>query len=184
MKDSVSKFASKVDQYRRSLEDILDDENLIPLMSLSRLKADPELYASPLSDNFLSDCCHEEIEELLAAALLDFSSLESKLDLLSTQMKSAEEMISLRLDTSRNELLIANTAISILSVCIAFSAYITGIFGMNLDNTRYIQPTSGVFSTVFCVTAIFICVGSYSVFFYLRYCGILPKKSKSPAYTC
>ena len=34
--------------------------------------------------------------------------------------------VSLRLDTSRNELLIANTALSILACSIAFSAYITG----------------------------------------------------------
>jgi hypothetical protein len=35
--------------------------------------------------------------------------------------------VSLRLDTSRNELLIANTALSIFACSIAFSAYITGV---------------------------------------------------------
>jgi len=54
-------------------------------------------------------------------------------------MQSAEEFVSLRLDTARNELLVTNTMFGVLSSCIAFAAYFTGIFGMNLDNTNTIQ---------------------------------------------
>ena len=39
----------------------------------------------------------------------------------------------------QNELLIANTCVTVLAAAIAFSGYITGLFGMNLDNTAYIQ---------------------------------------------
>ena len=45
----------------------------------------------------------------------------------------------LRLDTSRNELLVANTAIAVLGCCIGLGAYVSGIFGMNLDNTYTFQ---------------------------------------------
>jgi len=45
----------------------------------------------------------------------------------------------LRLDTSRNELLVANTAIAVLGCCIGVGAYLSGIFGMNLDNTYNFQ---------------------------------------------
>jgi Mg2+ and Co2+ transporter CorA len=80
------------------------------------------------------------------------------------------------LDTSRNELLIANTALAILSCSIAFGAYITGVFGMNLDNTVYLQPVHGGFA--------YITSGSFAIMFvifaliygYLRYAGILPGK--------
>jgi len=54
----------------------------------------------------------------------------------------------LRLDTSRNELLIANTVLAILACCFGLGAYVSGIFGMNLDNTGKLQETKGVFNIV------------------------------------
>jgi hypothetical protein len=67
--------------------------------------------------------------------------------------------VLLRLDTSRNELLVANTVLAILGCSIAFSAYITGIFGMNLNNTKSIQPVENVFQLVFAGTfALIFCI--------------------------
>jgi len=54
----------------------------------------------------------------------------------------------LRLDTSRNELLIANTVLAILGCCFGLGAYVSGIFGMNLDNTGKLQDTPNVFNIV------------------------------------
>ena len=66
-------------------------------------------------------------------------SQQGKITYLGKLMQSAEEFVSLRLDTARNELLVTNTMFGVLSSCIAFAAYFTGIFGMNLDNTITIQ---------------------------------------------
>ncbi|KAJ1442235.1 hypothetical protein B484DRAFT_390245, partial [Ochromonadaceae sp. CCMP2298] len=80
--------------------------------------------------------------------LIDLGSLESKIDFTRSQIQSAEELVSLRLDTSRNELLIANTALAILSCCFGMGAYVTGIFGMNLNNTKGIQRMPYLFEVV------------------------------------
>jgi hypothetical protein len=50
--------------------------------------------------------------------------------------------MSLRLDTSRNELLVANAAFTIILALTAFGSYIGGIFGMNLDNVTHIMVSN------------------------------------------
>jgi Mg2+ and Co2+ transporter CorA len=80
---------------------------------------------------------------------------------------------SLRLDISRNKVLVANIALSICSVNITFGAYITGIFGMNLDNTASIQPVQGVFATVWVGTFVLMIISTVSVYYYLVWTGVI-----------
>lgn len=56
--------------------------------------------------------------------------------------------LSLRLDIARNELLVANTLLALAACCFGLGAYVSGIFGMNLDNTLTIQNTPHLFYTV------------------------------------
>ena len=82
----------------------------------------------------------------------------------------------LRLDTSRNELLVANTAFAILASCVGLGSYIAGLYGMNLDNTVTIQPIYGVFSVVwagatFCMIALFV-----AIYAYLEYTKVIPRR--------
>ncbi len=128
----------------------------------------------PLGTEILSK--HDDIEELIESYLIDFASLESKIDFVKAQILSSEELVSLRLDTSRNELLIANTALSIFGCSIAFGAYITGAFGMNLDNVDSIQPVRYSFTYVCVFSLVGICIVFFSIYGYLRYSGILPGK--------
>eukprot|EP01035_Chromulina_nebulosa_P022382 gene22382-28978_t len=93
----------------------------------------------PLANEFLNS--HEDIEELLESYLMDYNLLESKIESLIVQIQSAEELIMLRLDTSRNELMVVQTSMAILAAAITFSCYMTGVFGMSLDNTITIQST-------------------------------------------
>ncbi len=113
-------------------------------------------------------------QELLESYLLDFNSLSTSVSLCSSQVESAEDLVSLRLDTSRNELLIANTAMTVLACSIAFSAYITGVFGMNLDNTAFLQPVRGLFLGVTGGTLLLIPLLYCSVCRYLRYIRLFP----------
>lgn len=85
---------------------------------------------------------------------MDYNLIQSKLEKLQIEIQSAEELVSLRLDTSRNELLIVNTQMAVLACCIGFAAFITGAFGMNLDNTIYLQYVPNLFYTICAV-----CVG-------------------------
>jgi hypothetical protein len=87
------------------------------------------------------------------------------------------------LDTSRNELLIANTALAILSCAIAFGAYLTGVFGMNLDNVEYIQPVKNGFVIITAGTFVIMIIVFSVIYGYLRTTGILPGKPLQPANT-
>ena len=64
------------------------------------------------------------------------------------------------------------------AVCIGFSAYITGVFGMNLDNTTTIQQQKGLFAAIVGATFFFIVVGIGMVIGYYRSQGVLPTKVK------
>jgi len=84
----------------------------------------------------------------------------------------------LRLDTSRNELLVANTAFALLATCVGVGAFITGVYGVNLDNTVTIQPYYGVFEIVwagstFSMVALFVAVYAWMV-----YAKVLPRRAE------
>jgi hypothetical protein len=85
--------------------------------------------------------------------------------------------VSLRLDISRNDLLLATTAIDILACSVAFGAYITGIFGMNLDNTITIQTRRYGFLVVTVASFVIIVILFMSAFAYLKKAGILPSRN-------
>ena len=117
---------------------------------------------------------HDEMEELLESYLIDCNSLEAKITYLRSQIQSAEELVSLRLDTSRNELLIANTALAVLACSIGFGAFITGVFGMNLDNVEYLQPKQNLFAVVSVTSCALIGFLFVGIMTYLRKSGMMP----------
>ena len=110
--------------------------------------------------------------------LIDINAICSKISLLKTNIHNAEEMVSLRLDTSRNELLIANTALTVLSCGIGFGAYVSGVFGMNLDQTKYLQPRKNSFLIVTMLSFLGVMLVFFIGYGYLKMAGILPERVK------
>ena len=108
---------------------------------------------------------------------MDFNSLHSKLEYLKSQVNSGEELVSLRLDTSRNELLVTNTILCIVSCSIAFSSYISSLFGMSLDNTITVPFTEEIFFTVSGTTLVLIPLLSVVTLAYLKSHRILPTRA-------
>jgi len=174
LKTTASEMAGTVDLYRRAINEMIMNDDHMALMNLSQLAKNPSLYRIPLCPKILS--AHEEIEDLLQTYAMDFDSLSTKLKFLRDRIQNAEDLASLRLDTSRNELLVANTAFALLACCIAVGAYIAGIFGMNLDNTITIQPKSGSFAAVWSGSTAAIVVMFVVVYGYLEWAGILPQR--------
>jgi hypothetical protein len=84
--------------------------------------------------------------------------------------------LSLRLDTSRNELLITNTVLAVLACCFGLGAYVTGIFGMNLDNTGRLQSTPHVFSSVIVTSLFCMCCLFFGLIYAFRKTGVFPAK--------
>lgn len=152
---------------------------------------------------------HEEIQVLLESSLMDCNTIISSLEIMRSQVINGEDLVRrnllmmmmmmvfvmtmsmmmiityidgqalMQLDTARNNLLTLNTTISVLSVAIAFSAYITGAFGMNLDQTRWLQHVSGGFTGVVVCTLALIFISSIAAVWYFRHVGMLPVMAMS-----
>eukprot|EP00605_Chrysophyceae_sp_TOSAG23-4_P000341 GSChrysophyteH1.ASY1.ANO1.388.1 assembled CDS len=172
LKNQMSHISNRLKAFERALDDVVHDDEAMALMNLSLLRMKPKLYEFPLTKEILGT--HEEIEELLEAYLNDYNSTDAKLQYLKSQMQSAEELVSLRLDTARNQLLVANTGFAVLACAISTGSYITGAFGMNLDNTLTLQNERGLFHAVVLSSAAGIILIFLSVICYLRYTGVLP----------
>jgi Mg2+ and Co2+ transporter CorA len=105
---------------------------------------------------------------------MDNETILKKLDLLLTLIDTEESLFRLQLNYSQNEILILNTILTILACSISFGGYLTGAFGMNLDNTDTLQYEKHSFLYVFILS--FLCILSTFLFslFYFRARGILP----------
>ena len=60
LKNKVSGMISKINAYRKSLEGLLEDDEGLAMMNLSKLKRKPDLYLLPLSHEITST--REEME--------------------------------------------------------------------------------------------------------------------------
>ena len=175
LKNQMSHMTNRLNAFQKALDDVVADDEAMALMNLSVLKYKPQLYEYPISQELLGT--HEEIEELLENYLNDNNAIEAKLTYLKAQTQSAEELVTLRLDTARNQLLVANTGFAVLACAISCGSFITGAFGMNLDNTILLQNKPGLFNVVI-LSSVFGIIALFAlVIWYLRYTGVLPSQT-------
>ncbi|KAL7527027.1 hypothetical protein ACHAXR_001764 [Thalassiosira sp. AJA248-18] len=148
-KDEVNLMEGRVQGFVRAMNEVLDDDEDMTLMNVSRLLTHPERFLQPVSKDIL----HEESDEpelILEAYLQQALSIVNELDLLKGQIMTTEEQISMTLDAIRNRLLYINTLLSVASLCVAVGSFVGSIFGMNLTNhieqvdTAFIRVTVGV----------------------------------------
>jgi uncharacterized membrane protein len=77
---------------------------------------------------------------------------------------------------SQNELLVANTLVTVIACSVGFGSYIAGLFGMNLDQTFWLQPEKGSFYGVCFISFAFMIMSVLIVMRYLHSRNILPTK--------
>ena len=137
-----------------------------------------------LSDNdYRITEASQDIELLLYSNLLRYTKMENELKELLKHVNSVEDGEELQGLNLQTRVLVANTMITVLGTAIGFSGYITGGFGMNLNNNYggtdleggIIFPP-GSFTSVFVCTFIMIFVLTKAAMFMLRRSGILPKE--------
>ena len=141
-------------------------------MSLSKFYDDPNLYLAPMNSNVLK--LHEDIESFFDPFLIDCYSIEANLNILRENIENSEDLVMLRLDTARNELLITNTIIAVVAANFAFGGFIAGIFGMNLDNSPRFEAWSYSFEIITIVTLFFVLMGIFLSLFYFKRNGVIP----------
>lgn len=135
LKNRLSRLISTVAGDKSVLERIIDNDDYLCYLNLTDLADDPASYNSYNGPTGKIVKHREDMEALFESYFIDFTTLHSKISYIKSQLQTAEELMSLRLDTSRNQLLIADTTVSIVSMGLGLGAYIVGMFGMNLKSS-------------------------------------------------
>jgi magnesium transporter len=139
LKNDISQMQARVQGFTRALNLVLDEDEDLALMNLSRLITHPERFIQPVPEEVL----HEESDEpelILEGYLQQAMSTANVLGLLKEELLTIEGLMNMRLDTIRNRLLYINTIVSILALCVAVGSFVGSLFGMNLYNHMEDNP--------------------------------------------
>ncbi|CAI5714386.1 unnamed protein product [Hyaloperonospora brassicae] len=127
-KNTMNEFESQVDGVRRVLMELLDNEEDLRLLYLTKLYEDPSL----LTDLYSFDS--EEAEVLIENYLQDIFSTRTQADLMQHRITNTESLVMLKLDSMRNYLLRADLVFSLVTISLSAGTLLAGVFGMNLSS--------------------------------------------------
>jgi magnesium transporter len=133
-KNSINEFESQVDRVRRVLMDLLDHEDNLRLLYLTKLHENPTL----IQDLWSFDS--EEAEVLIENYLQDIFSTRTKAGLMLYRIQNTESLVMLKLDSMRNYLLGVDLIFSLIAISLSIGTFVTGAFGMNLDSRLQEKP--------------------------------------------
>jgi magnesium transporter len=128
----------RVNAIEKALKEVLDCDEDMACMYLTRLQEDPDTFDDPDFTMF-----HEEVELLLESYLQDIRGLGARAERLRFEITSTEKLVTLELDAVRNRLLQVDLALESMTMTIGFGAMIAGLFGMNLRSGK--ETTDGWF---------------------------------------
>ena len=128
----------RVNAIEKALKEVLDCDEDMACMYLTRLEEDPDAFDDPDFNLF-----HEEVELLLESYLQDIRGLGARAERLRFEITSTEKLVTLELDAVRNRLLQVDLALESMTMTIGFGAMIAGLFGMNLRSGK--ETTDGWF---------------------------------------
>ncbi|CCI39788.1 unnamed protein product [Albugo candida] len=160
-KNTINEFESQVDGVRRALMEILDNEEDLRLLYLTKLHKNPSL----LTDLWSFDS--EEVEAMIENYLQDIYTTRTKANLMQHRIQNTESLVMMKLDYSRNYLLGVELLFSLVALGVSIGTYVTGIFGMNLASGIPEQPVYFYGTVVITGIAIIVIVVA-GVFFFRR----------------
>ena len=103
-----------------SIDRVLDEDEDLALMNLTHLMLHPERFVQSTSEEILEEEASEP-EFLIEAHLNTAFTLQNVLYLIKGQIDSASELVDRKQDAARNKILLANTIISVFSLCVGVS---------------------------------------------------------------
>ncbi|KAL0551086.1 hypothetical protein IC582_010168 [Cucumis melo] len=193
LKSAMTRLTNRVQKVRDELEQLLDDDDDMAELYLSRKVAGtPEsgsgtpiwFLASPKDYSKISRTSRvsaitirgendvEELEMLLEAYFMQIEGTLNKLITLREYIDDTEDYINIQLDNHRNQLIQLELFLSSGTVCLSIYSLVTAIFGMNIPYT-WKEDHEHVFKWVVIVTGI-VCATIYvSLSSYARYKGLV-----------
>ncbi|XP_071940539.1 magnesium transporter MRS2-2-like isoform X3 [Coffea arabica] len=159
LKSQMTRLTARVQKVRDELEQLLDDDDDMADLYLSRKLAGASspvsgsgaagwFRASPTIGSKISRASRasvatvrgdeddvEELEMLLEAYFMQIDSTLNKLATLREYIDNTEDYINIQLDNHRNQLIQLELFLSSGTVCMSIYSLIAGIFGMNIPYT-------------------------------------------------
>ncbi|EDQ92854.1 uncharacterized protein MONBRDRAFT_22037 [Monosiga brevicollis MX1] len=112
----------------RAIDDVLDDDNELLFMQLTRIVQEPLTFTDAMQDEQRK----RELTEITEAQMEDYlqrlSDLLMRLDLVSQRIEFSETTVTFKLDTMRNRLLAIGMFLNVLTAILAGGALIAGFF--------------------------------------------------------
>jgi magnesium transporter len=152
IQNATSEMESRVKRYMSSLERALDDDERLALLNLTRMMTHPERFLLPAATTQVLEDEGSEPSLILEGHLEMAYTLQNTLVLIKGQIDSASELIDRKQDAARNKILLANTIVSIFSLCVGYASLVGSIFGMNLMN--HLEFNDSAWVIVVCVTIV------------------------------
>ena len=176
VKEAVREMSGRVKGFVQSMNRILDEDEDMALMNLSRLQTHPERFMYPVSAEVLEEES-DEPELILESYLQEGLSLINVLDSIQGQIDTAAELVDQRLDSVRNRILMANMVLTAMSVSLSVASLVGSLFGMNVP-VPYEEDDTAFRKIVFGTVA--GCIGICSVILVtLHYSETMPKMGLS-----
>ncbi|KAM0951788.1 putative Mg2+ transporter protein, CorA-like/Zinc transport protein ZntB [Dioscorea sansibarensis] len=196
LKSAMTRLTARVQKVRDELEQLLDDDDDMADLYLSRKlfgasspvsgSGAPNWFAaSPTIGSKISRASRasaatihgnendvEELEMLLEAYFMQIDATLNKLTTLREYIDDTEDYINIQLDNHRNQLIQLELFLSSGTVCLSLYSLVAGIFGMNIpyswnDNHGYIFKWVVIISGVV-AALLFIFIVAYA-----RYKGLV-----------
>jgi len=118
LKDAVREMSSRVNGFVMSVTRVLDEDEDMALMNLSRIITHPHRFIQPVPAEVLEEES-DEPELILEANLQIGLSLKNALNLIDGQVDSTSDLVNRYMDDVRNRILWANVLLTVVTVCLA-----------------------------------------------------------------
>ncbi|XP_022761108.1 magnesium transporter MRS2-2-like [Durio zibethinus] len=189
LKSAMTRLTARVQKVRDELEQLLDDDEDMADLYLSRKLAGASPVsgsgaanwypASPTIGSKISRASKasiatvrgdendvEELEMILEAYFMQIDGTLNKLTTLREYIDDTEDYINIQLDTYRNQLIQLELFLTSGTVCLSIFSLVAGIFGVNIPytwntNHGYMFKWVIIFTGTFCAT-LFILIMSYA----------------------
>nr|KJB22928.1 hypothetical protein B456_004G074400 [Gossypium raimondii] len=195
LKSAMTRLTNRVQKVRDELEQLLDDDDDMADLYLSRKLAGacspvssfsvPSWYPpSPTIGSKISrtsrasavtveeDNDVEELEMLLEAYFMQIDSTLNKLTTLREYIDDTEDYINIQLDNHRNQLIQLELFVSSGTVCLSIYSLVAAIFGMNIPYT-WKEGHEYMFKWVVILTGL-LCTSTFtSIVSYARHKGLI-----------
>lgn len=130
LKKRVNGFQERVNNFRDCLKELLESDSDMSRMYLTEKALLP---SRPVQ-------AHEEVELMLESYLKTVEEIASRIQLLSSNMQSTEDIVNIALVGQRNELLLMELRLTIGTFAASLGGFGASVLGMNLPNGLETAP--------------------------------------------